>query len=67
MKAKPTDQSKLLFNVTIENSSFKTWAVDEDKAISNACFRYAEENDTDVKLVKWKLKNGKLVVIIEEI
>jgi len=67
MKVKSTDQQKTLFNVTIENSSYKTWATSEEKAVSNVCFRYSEDEDEEVALVKWKVKQGQLTVSVEEL
>ena len=64
---KPTAQPKLFFLVTIENEKFKTWAVDEDRAISNAAYRYADQEDEEVGLVRWKIKNEQLTVTWEEI
>jgi cytidine deaminase len=66
MKVKSTDQPKTLFNVTIENSSYKTWATSEEKAIANACFRFAEDEDEEVALVRWKVKNEQLTVTVTE-
>jgi hypothetical protein len=55
MKFKPTSPSnsareKIQYEVVIEDSTF----------------RFAEETDEDVALVKWKLRNDKLYSSVEE-
>jgi hypothetical protein len=72
MKFKPTSPSnpareKIQYEVTIDDSTFVTWAFTEEQALSNAAFRFAEETDEDVALVKWKLRNEKLYSNVEEV
>lgn len=71
MKCKPTDprnppREKIQYEVTIEDSTFTTYAYNEESALSNACFRYAEEVDEDVALIKWQVRNDKLYSNVEE-
>jgi len=72
MKFKPTNSSnpqreKIQYEVTIEDSTFVTWAYNEESALSNACFRYAEEVSEDVALIKWQVRNDKLYWNVEEV
>jgi len=72
MKFKPTSPSnpareKTKFLVTIENEEFTTSAFTEEQALSNACWRYAEEQDEDVALIKWQVKQEKLYSNVEEV
>lgn len=72
MKFKPTDlrnpaREKIQYEVTIEDSTFVTFAFNEESALSNACFRYAEDVDEDVALIKWHVKNDKLYSNVEEV
>ena len=52
--------AKILYIVTLDGKDYPTWAYNESGATSNAAFRYAEENDEDVKLVMWKINQGKI-------
>ena len=72
MKFKPTSPSnpareKIQYEVTIEDSIFVTYAYNEESALSNAAYRFAEETDEDVALVKWKIRNDKLYFNVEEV
>lgn len=72
MKFKPTtpgnpQREKIQYEVTIEDSTFVTAAYNEESALSNACWRYAEEVDEDVALIKWQVKNDKLYSNVEEV
>lgn len=72
MKYKPISPSnpareKTKYIVTIEDEEFTTSAFTEGQALSNACFRYAEEMDEDVALIKWQVKHEKLYSNVEEI
>lgn len=72
MKFKPNTLSnpqreKIRYEVTIEDSTFITAAYNEESALSNACFRYAEEVDEDVALIKWKIKQEFLYSNVEEV
>lgn len=62
-RAKP----KTLYNVVIEDSEYPTWAYNMEGARSNAAFRFAQENDMDVKLVLWRIKKGELFCEINEL
>jgi hypothetical protein len=60
MKTKPDafrNTSKVQYSVTINGQEFKTWAMDEHAAISNVSYRYSKDNDEEVGLVMWKIKN----------
>lgn len=72
MKFKPTNPSnpareKIQYEVVIEDSTFITWAFTEEQALSNAAYRYSEEMDEDVALVKRKIRNDKLYWNVEEV
>lgn len=72
MKFHPTipgnpQREKTKFIVTIEDEEFTTSAFTEEQALSNACWRYAEENDEDVALIKWQVRNDKLYSNVEEV
>jgi hypothetical protein len=72
MKFKPTSPSnpareKIQYEVTIEDSTFITAAFTPESALSNACWRYAEEQDEDVALIKWQVRNEKLYSNVEEV
>ena len=72
MKFKPTSptnpqREKIQYEVTIEDSTFITYAYNEESALSNAAFRYADEMDEDVALIKWKIKQEKLYSNVEEV
>lgn len=60
-------RKKIQYEVTIDNSVYVTWAFTEEAALSNACFRHAEEVDEDVALIKWQVKNEKLYSNVEEV
>ena len=72
MKFKPSTPSnpeprKILYEVTIEDATYRTRAYKEESALSNACYRYAEEVDEDVALIKWQVKQEKLYSNVEEV
>jgi hypothetical protein len=72
MKFKPTSPSnpareKIQYEVTIEDSIFITAAFTEEQALSNACFRYASDQDEDVALIKWQVKHEKLYSNVEKV
>lgn len=72
MKFKPTSPSnpqreKTKFIVTIEDEEYQTSAYTPESALSNAAFRFAEETDEDVALVKWRIRNDKLYSNVEEV
>jgi hypothetical protein len=72
MKFKPTTPSKpqrekTKYIVTIEDEEYQTSAYTEEAALSNAAYRYADEVDEDVALVKWKIKHDKLYFNVEEV
>lgn len=72
MKFKPTtpgnpQREKIQYEVVIEDSTFITAAYNSESALSNACWRFAEENDEDVALIKWKIREGKLYFNVEEV
>ena len=72
MKFHPTtpgnpQREKIQYEVTIDDSSYVTWAFTEELALSNACYRYAEEVDEDVALIKWQVKHDKLYSNVEEV
>lgn len=56
---------KTFYKVTIEDTVYHTAAYTEEAALSNACFRYAEENDENVGRVSWQVKNDKLYSNVE--
>ena len=57
---------KTKYRITIEDQVFDTWASDEQAAVSNAAFRYAEENDEEVGIVAWKIRTGEFYYDVEE-
>ena len=72
MKFKPTtpgnpQREKIHYCVTIEGEQYETYAYSEEVALSNAAWRYAEDYDEDVALIKWKLRNDKLYFDVEEV
>lgn len=71
MKYKPTDNTiplreKTKYLVTIENEQYETYAHSEEAALSNAAWRYASDQDEEVALVKWKIKQELLYWNVEE-
>jgi hypothetical protein len=71
MKFQPTGKSKparpkIPYIVIIEESTYHTSAYNEEAALSNAAYRYAEENDEEVGLIMWKIKQDKLYSNVEE-
>ena len=72
MKFHPTtpgnpQREKIHYCVIIDDSEYETWAFTEEAALSNACFRYAEEVGEDVALIKWQVRNDKLYSNVEEV
>ncbi len=72
MKFKPSTPSnsqreKIHYCVTIEGEQYNTYAYSEEVALSNAAWRYAEEVDEDVALIKWQLSHDKLYFDVEEV
>ena len=72
MKFHPTtpgnpQREKIQYEVVIEDSTFITFAFTPELALSNACYRYAEEVDEDVALIKWQVKHEKLYSNVEEV
>ena len=72
MKFHPTtpgnpQREKIQYEVVIDDSVYETWAFTEEAALSNACWRYADENDEDVALIKWQVREGKLYSNVEEV
>ena len=72
MKFHPTtpgnpQREKIQYEVTIDDSSYVTWAFTEEAALPNACFRHAEEVDEDVALIKWQVKHEKLYSNVEKV
>lgn len=72
MKFHPTtpgnpQREKTKFIVTIEDEEFATSAYNPEAALSNACFRYASDQDEDVALIKWQIKHDKLYWNVEEV
>jgi hypothetical protein len=57
---------KSKYCVVIEDSEYITMAYNEEGALSNAAFRYGEENDEEVALVMWKIKHDKYYSLVEE-
>lgn len=55
-----SQREKIQYEVIIEDSTFVTTAYIPELALSNACWRYVEENDEDVALIKWRVREGKL-------
>ena len=74
MKEQPNVQSnqkqaraKLPYSVTIEDTSYHTFAYTEEAALSNAAFRYAQENNMGVGLVMFRIKKGEIYSNVEEV
>jgi hypothetical protein len=65
MKEKPPTV-KLPFSVYIEGELYETFAYNHQGAISNAAYRYAEDNDEDVKLVMWKIREEMLECWVDD-
>jgi hypothetical protein len=70
MKVQPSvftgTRKKIKYSVTIEDEVYDTWAFNEEGAIANAAFRYGFDNDEDVKLVMWKIREEQLYCNVEE-
>ena len=72
MKEKPysttpkSSKPKIPFIVYLDGSPYHTSAYNHQGAISNAAFRYAEENDEAVGLVRWKIKEGQIECVVED-
>ena len=45
---------------------YHTKAASEEKAMSNAAYRYAQDEDMNIGIVLWKMRNGELNYWIEE-
>lgn len=58
---------KLKYKVTIDGQEYLTSAFNEEGAISNAAYRYAQDNDEEVRLIVWKIKNDKLDIEVDEV
>ena len=70
MKTHPTTQGapkKTKYRVEIDGEVFITWAPNEELALSNAAYRFADQEDLEVRLVMWKLRNDKLDYSVEEV
>ena len=72
MKFHPTtpgnpQREKIQYEVTIEDSTFVTFAFNEEGAKSNAAYRYGQDEDMDVGLVLHKIKKGELFCEVEEV
>jgi hypothetical protein len=72
MKFKPTtpgnpQREKTKYIVIIEDEEYTTAAYTPESALSNAAYRYAEDVDEDVALIKWKIKHDKLYWNVEEV
>ena len=63
--SKSKDRPKFQYSVIIDNCEYHTWAYNKEGALSNAAYRFGKENDMDVKLVMWKIRNGELVRDVE--
>jgi hypothetical protein len=51
---------KTRYGVTIEGDYFETSAYTEEQALSNAAYRYADQEDEEVKKIRWQVKSGEL-------
>lgn len=58
--------SKTRYLITIDGHEFTTYAYNEESAISNAAYRYAEQEDEEVALIRWKIKENILTCEVEE-
>lgn len=73
MKFKPTkmgenpSQRKNQYEVVIGDNIYTTHAYNSESALSNAAYRYASDQDEDVALIKWKIREGKLYSNVEEV
>ena len=72
MKFHPTtpgnpQREKTKFIVTIEDEEYQTSAFTEEEALSNAAYRYSQDQDEDVALIKWQIKHEKLYFNVEEL
>ena len=69
MKSKPSKTPPALktrYVVEIDNQRFTTYATSAQSAVSNAAYQYASRKGSDVRLVKWEIKNGELECKIVE-
>ena len=57
---------KTFYQVTIEDTIYHTAAYTEEAALSNACYRYAQENDEEVRKIRWMVRENKLYSNVEE-
>jgi hypothetical protein len=55
------------YSVTIEESTYNTFAYNPEGALSNAAYRYADQEDMEVKQVMWKIKHEELYSKVEEL
>jgi hypothetical protein len=58
---------KFKYRVIIDDTPYDTWAFNEEAAVSNAAYRYALDNDEEVGLIMWKIKNDELDMEVEEL
>lgn len=72
MKEKPysttpkSPKPKLPFIVYLDGEPYHTSAYNHQGAISNAAYRYAEDNDEEVRKVMWQIKEGILDCYVED-
>jgi hypothetical protein len=65
-KANKSTKPKLPFIVYLDEEPYHTSAYNHQGAISNAAYRYAEENDETVALIMWKIKNNQIDCFVED-
>jgi hypothetical protein len=58
---------KYPYLVTIDGQEFHTSAHSPQAAISNAAYRYSEQEEEEVALVRWKIREGHLNCEVEEV
>jgi homogentisate 1,2-dioxygenase len=59
-------KKKNAYIVSIGGEEYATSALSPDGAISNACYRYAQDFDIDVPLVAYQVRNGELSCEVKE-
>ena len=57
---------KTRFVVEIENDVIETMAHSPEQALNNAVAQYADDNDMEPALVRWKINNDQLSCDVEE-
>ncbi len=68
MKESPYSEKRKKFQycVTLDDQEFHTWAYNKEGATSNAAYRYAEQEDEEVRHIMWQIKQGEIYCEVQE-